>query len=129
MQNYNNSTYKFCTFGILKTDNLTDSFILPQGEPLPKEYESLSRQELKQRLTVFIAELLDTNFEKLCSMVYRHDVSEVKFNQALGGGSLEAQAAKIADLVIDRELEKVKTRIAYRREKEEKKKNNLGESR
>lgn len=62
-------------------------------------------------------------------MVYRHDVSEVKFNQALGGGSLEAQAAKIADLVIDRELEKVKTRIAYRREKEEKKKNNLGESR
>lgn len=61
-------------------------------------------------------------------MVYRHDVSEIKFNLALESGNLEVQAENIADLVIDRELEKVKTRIAYRREKEEKMKKNLGEA-
>lgn len=106
---------------------MTDKFIIPQGEPLPNEYESLSRQELKRRLSIYIAELLDTNFEKLCSMVYRHDVSEMKFNMALESGNLATQAENIADLVIDRELEKVKTRQAYRREKEEKMKKNLGE--
>jgi len=107
---------------------LTDNIINFQGEPLPADYESLSRQELKRRLTIYITELLETNFEKLCNMIYRHDVSEVKFNQALTSGGIEIQAENIAELVIERELEKVKTRQIYRREKEEKLKKGLKNS-
>lgn len=99
---------------------LTDNFITPQGEPLPADFETLNRQELKRRLTIYIIELLETNFEKLCNMIYRHDVSEKKFNQALNSGSIELQAENIAELVMERELQKVKTRQMYRREKEEK---------
>jgi len=107
---------------------LTDNFINFQGEPLPADYESLSRQELKRRLTIYITKLLETNFEKLCNMIYRHDVSEPKFNQALQSGNISVQAEIIADLVIDRELEKVESRKAYRKEKEEKMKKRLNES-
>lgn len=106
---------------------MTYNDIIPQNEPLPNEYESLSKEELKRRLTIYIADLLDTNFEKLCSMIYRHDVTEVKFNKALQSVSISEQAENLAELVIERELEKVKTRKAYRREKEEKMNKELGE--
>ena len=97
---------------------MSDSQNLPMHEPLPHDYETVSREELKRRLTIFISELLETNFEKLCSMVYRHDVSEARFNHVLQSGSIKEQAEKLSDLVIERELEKVKSRQAYRREKD-----------
>lgn len=93
--------------------------IVPQGEPLPKEYETLSREELKIRLQLFIAELLEFNFEKLTNMIYRHDVSEEKFHKALESGSINEQAGKLAELVIEREMQKVETRKAYRKYKED----------
>jgi hypothetical protein len=55
-------------------------------------------------------------------MIYRHDVAEDRFNEALQADNLELQAERIADLVIERELQKVKTRKAYRKQKERKKK-------
>lgn len=98
---------------------MTDSFHpLPTGEPLLKDYEILGREELKQMLEVFITELLENNFEKLCNLAYRHDIPESKFNEALQEKGMEKQAARIADLVIDRELQKVESRRAYREEKQ-----------
>lgn len=93
--------------------------ILPYDDPLPKDYETLSRKELKAHLTVYIAELLEHNFEKLCSLIYRHDVDEDKFHNALQTGDIEGQAGRVAELVIERELQKVKTRKAYRKHKTE----------
>lgn len=101
--------------------------IIPFGEPSPAEYETLGREELKSRLSLFIQELLETNFEKLCNMIYRHDVDESKFNEALQSGDISGQAERIADLVIDRELQKVETRKAYRKYKAAQKAKELGE--
>jgi hypothetical protein len=56
----------------------------------------------------------------LCNLAYRHDIPESKFNQALVGGSVMDQAGRIADLVIDRELQKVESRKFYREEKRKK---------
>ena len=94
---------------------VTDKPIMPYGEPLAPEYETLGRDELHRRLKVLIAELLEYNFEKLTNMIYRHDVDEAKFYEALKSGNIEQQAAKLADLVIDRELQKAETRKAYRK--------------
>jgi len=94
---------------------------LRQVEPLPKDYEILGREELKQMLEIFISELLEYDFEKLCNMAYRHDIPEAKFNLALQEDNIEKQASKIADLVIDREMQKVESRRAYRKEKQKKK--------
>lgn len=91
----------------------------PLVEPLVKEYETLSRDELKIRLQIFIADLLENNFEKLCAMIYRHDVLESKFNKALEKETISEQSALIAALVLERELEKVETRRKYKSQKEE----------
>lgn len=68
----------------------------------------------------FIGELLEHDFEKLCNLIYRHDVSEEQFHHALQSGDIEEQANRVAELVIERELQKVEMRKKYRRYKEEK---------
>lgn len=95
----------------------------PLTEPIAKDYENLSRDELHSRLQVFVAELLEHNFEKLCNMIYRHDVQESKFHEAIGYGTIAEQSARIADLVLDREMEKVRTRQAYKHKKNKNKLN------
>lgn len=77
------------------------------------------------RLHIFISNLLINDFEKLCNLIYRHDVSETKFNNALQLPQIEDQAWKITHLVIDREMEKVKMRKAYQDFKEEKKRKTI----
>ena len=103
----------------------TDDSTVPFGEPLPNEYETRSREELKLRLQEFIGYHLEADFEKLCHIIYRHDVSEEKFNEALQGDNIYEQAGKIADLVIERELQKVETRRTYRKHKEQVKRKEL----
>ncbi len=96
---------------------LTDKPILPKGEPLPADYERMDRKELHHRLKFYIAEMLEHNFEKLCNMMYRHDVPELQFNEALDAATLDKQADKLANVVIEREMLKVETRRAYRKTK------------
>lgn len=91
-----------------------------KGEPLPKDYEMLGREELEEMLQVFIVDLLEHNFEKLCNMAYRHDIPEALFNEALQEKDINRQAARVAALVIERELQKVESRRSYREEKQKK---------
>ena len=96
---------------------LTDN-LYKYNEPLKSEYESLSRNDLEARLHTFISNLLQNDFEKLCNMIYRHDVDEIKFNCALELKDIDEKAWGITHLVIDREMEKIKMREKYRRNKE-----------
>lgn len=91
------------------------------NEPIKSDYESLNRNELEERLYIFISNLLINDFEKLANLIYRHDVKETKFSNALQLPTIEDQAWKITHLVIDREMEKVKMRRAYKEYKEEQK--------
>lgn len=70
--------------------------------------------ELKSKLRLVIGHLLDTNFEKLCQAMYRLDVSERKFHEVLASAPKPEVPDRIADLVIERELQKVKTRQLYK---------------
>ncbi len=77
----------------------------------------LDRETLHQQLKLFIFDLLEHDFERLCALMYRHDVHESKFNAALGLSNDHERAGAIAHLVIDREILKMNTRAAYSREK------------
>lgn len=77
----------------------------------------LDRETLHQQLKLFIFDLLEHDFERLCALMYRHDVHESKFNEALGLPNDQERAAAIAHLVIDREILKRNTRAAYSLEK------------
>lgn len=96
---------------------MMDDGDLKRFEPLAKDYEVLSCNELREQLSAFIRNLLENNPEKLAAMMYRHDVKEHLFQNALMLENVDEQALFIADLVIERELQKVETRKAYRKNK------------
>lgn len=78
---------------------------------------NLSPQEIKglhETLTACINDLLVNDFYRLVQVLYRVDVSEKKLKTLLEEHKGEDAAPLIATLLIDRQLEKVRTRASFR---------------
>lgn len=73
------------------------------------------RNAIRQKLAILIAHLMENNFEKLCQAMYRLDVSETRFDRVMNETPLHDIPYSVADLVIERELQKVKTRLMHKR--------------
>ncbi len=76
--------------------------------------EKLSLSELKEQLTHYINHLINTDFEKLIFYLYRIDVHEEKMRQLLQQQEGENAASLIAQLIIDRQLQKIKSKADYK---------------
>jgi hypothetical protein len=74
---------------------------------LPKQ---LSSSQLKEQLTNHINHLINTDFEKLIFYLYRIDVHEEKMKQLLQQHQGENAAELIAQLIIDRQLQKLESK-------------------
>jgi hypothetical protein len=70
-------------------------------------------EDLKRKLEKIVAYLLDNDFERLINAMYRLDIHEEKFKMALAGLSGGDVAQKVAELIIAREMQKIKTRKKY----------------
>ena len=75
--------------------------------------DKLSISELEQQLTNHINHLINTDFEKLVYYLYRIDVNETKMKQLLQQQGGENAAQLIAQLIIDRQLQKIKSRAEH----------------
>ena len=82
-----------------------------------------SFEELKHKLALHINHLINHDFEKLVSYLYRIDVNESKMKNLLGQKEGENAAELIADLIIERQLQKIKSRQQSRQRD-----NNIDES-
>jgi len=78
--------------------------------------EQISADELRRRLSVHINYLIEHDFQKLVSVLYRVDVNEKKLKQLLKENPGEDAGLIIADLIIERQLQKIKSRKEYRRD-------------
>ncbi len=78
------------------------------ASPPTSEYE-----DLVQWLTPYITRLLDHHFEKLLQLLYRVDVSENLFKEAIGQSNSDHIASSIARLIIDRQIQKMQIRAKY----------------
>ena len=76
--------------------------------------EAISLEELKQKLSLHINHLINHDFEKLVSLLYRIDVNENKMRQLLEQKVGENAAGLIADLIIERQQQKIKSRQQFR---------------
>ncbi len=76
--------------------------------------EDLSFEELKQALTQHINYLVQHNFEKLVTLLYRIDISEAKIKQLLQQNETTDAGNIIADLIIERQLQKIETRKQFK---------------
>lgn len=75
--------------------------------------DQLSVNELEQQLSNHINHLINTDFEKLVYYLYRIDVNETKMKQLLQQQEGENAAQLIAQLIIDRQLQKIKSRAEH----------------
>ena len=71
---------------------------------------TISSDELKEKLTKLINDLINHDFEKLIFYLYRIDVNESRMKQLLDQRDGENAAGLIADLIIERQIEKIKSR-------------------
>jgi len=74
----------------------------------------ISNQELLQRLAGYINHLIVRDFNQLVSILYRLDVSENKLKQMLNDNSDEDAGKIIAALIIERQLQKIKSRQQFK---------------
>ena len=75
---------------------------------------SISLEELKHKLTLHINHLINHDFEKLVFYLYRIDVDETKMKRLLEQKEGENAAGLIADLIIERQIQKIKSRQQFR---------------
>lgn len=75
----------------------------------------LNTGDLFQELSNYLNHLVDTDFNKLVALLYRIDVSEQKVRMALANPPINRSAGEIiAQLIIDREQQKIEWRRKYR---------------
>jgi hypothetical protein len=77
--------------------------------------EKISLEDLQNKLAVHINDLIQYHFEQLVSFLYRIDVSEAKIKSLLQQQPNEDAAKIIAALIIERQLQKIKTRQQFSR--------------
>ena len=76
----------------------------------------VSFDEIKKRVESVIRELLDKNMEKLLSVLYIIDVDQKKTDRIFSIESKDDMAPLLADAVIERQIEKLQTRMKYKSE-------------
>lgn len=88
-------------------------------EALQKEYGLLSPvtvfSEWRQQLVAEVNHLIQFDFNRLISSLYRLDVSETKLKSLLQQNPAGDAAAIITDLIIERQLQKIKSRRQFSR--------------
>ena len=75
--------------------------------------DTISMDELKKKMSIHINHLINHDFEKLVFYLYRIDVNEKKMKQLLEQKEGENAAGLITDLIIERQLEKIKFRRKF----------------
>jgi siroheme synthase (precorrin-2 oxidase/ferrochelatase) len=73
------------------------------------------REELLRMLTDHINSILNLNVEKLINLLYRLDISEKKIRECLAVNAGQDAAPLIAQLIVERQEQKIKSRRQYTR--------------
>lgn len=73
------------------------------------------KEDLHRILTDHINTLLNSGMEKLISLLYRLDINESKIRESLSDNVGQDAAPLIANLIIERQEEKIKSRQQFTR--------------
>ncbi len=77
---------------------------------------SFSFDELKEKLAAHINGLINHDFNQLVGLLYRIDINETKLRQVLNESPGEDAGKIIAELVIERQMQKIQSRRQFGRE-------------
>ena len=71
-------------------------------------------EEFRKYLAEKMRDLLDKNYNLLINTLYRIDISEKKLTELFSSRNKELIPEKLADLIIERQIEKINFRKRYR---------------
>ena len=74
-------------------------------------------EEFRKYLTEKMKDMLDKNYNLLINTLYRIDISEKKLSELFSSKNKELIPEKLADLIIERQIEKINFRKLYRERK------------
>lgn len=74
------------------------------------DVQVLKDRHLFDQLTLLINELINKDFERLISLLYRIDINEKDLKSLLKENNSTDSAVIIASLIIERQLQKIKSR-------------------
>lgn len=97
-------------------DKLQKDFYL-EKESLPTQVDFSA---LRKFLTEKVKELMSKNYDRFLHSLYRIDVDENKVTEILHSKDRTAIPEKLADLIIERQLLRVKTQLIYKQSKSSK---------
>lgn len=72
-----------------------------------------STSEIRRQLSVAINEMILSDFDKLVMLLYRLDINETKLRKILHENPSNDAGNIIADLIIERQLQKIKSRQQF----------------
>jgi len=72
-----------------------------------------SVEETRQKLSAYLNKLINDDFEKLVQLLYRLDIDESKLKRALQDHQQHHTGELIADMIIERQLQKIKSRKEF----------------
>ena len=78
--------------------------------------QALNRNELEQNLALIINDLINRDFSRLISILYRVDVSEQKLKSLLKQYPDTEAGYIIARLMIERQEQKIESRKSFKKE-------------
>lgn len=99
--------------------------LTPLAERLQKDF-SLEKnslpaldniQVIRTHLIQKVADLMGKNFKLFLNSLYRIDIDEIKVSEVINSKDKTAIPEKFADLIIERQLQRVRTQILYRQGK------------
>jgi hypothetical protein len=96
------------------TKIIEKDFTLQDSNSLIPSIDVSSLEEFKEYLTEKVAHLLDNNYDELINTLYRIDVNESKLSELFSGKNRENIPEAIADLIIERQLQKIRFRQKYK---------------
>ncbi len=95
-------------------EKLTNDFALENKKHSKPERDNISLEEIKRFLKERIIVLMEKNFEKFLNTLYRIDLPENKVEQIFSKEPSEKIPELIADLIIERQIQRIKTREIYK---------------
>lgn len=89
-------------------------FLISDNNSLIPSTDLTSLEDFRKYLTEKLKFLLDEKFDTLVNILYRIDINEKKLSQLFSGNNRNSIPSVLADLIIERQLQKIKLRKLYK---------------
>jgi hypothetical protein len=96
------------------TKVIAKDFQVGDDDSLIPVVDVINFEELKKYLTEKLAYLLEHKYDNLINILYKIDVSEEKLSELFSYSNRESIPENLAELIIERQLQKVKFRQRYK---------------